>query len=97
MSSIYHPNHYTECSLECIDVMVIAFGVQQTYDFCKMNAFKYLWRYKNKNGNEDIAKAQNYLGMARNLKEQYPGLVNHTEQLLTLETLMEKLKEGENS
>ena len=29
--------------------------------FCLCNAFKYLWRYKNKNGAEDIKKARWYL------------------------------------
>ena len=37
------------------------FGEQSTKDFCIMNAFKYLWRYKKKNGEEDIKKAKEYL------------------------------------
>lgn len=36
-------------------------GVEAVKDFCICNAFKYLYRYKNKNGVEDIKKADWYL------------------------------------
>lgn len=58
MDNVNHPLHYTDkCSLECIEVMIIAFGVKAVIEFCKCNAFKYLWRYENKNGKEDLEKA----------------------------------------
>ena len=41
--------------------MVAAFGVEQTLHFCKLNAFKYIWRSDLKNGIEDIEKAQWYI------------------------------------
>lgn len=56
-----NPSHYKGCSLECIEVMRLTFGKQATYDFCLCNAFKYMWRYKNKNGIEDLEKAKWYL------------------------------------
>lgn len=59
--SVDHPKHYTECSIECIEAMQIAFGKMAVYNFCICNAFKYLWRYKNKNGIEDLNKAEWYL------------------------------------
>lgn len=58
MDNINHPKHYADtCSVECIQAMEIAFGKEAVVNFCKCNAFKYLWRYKNKNGKEDLGKA----------------------------------------
>lgn len=67
---VNHPQHYQECSIECIDAMLIAFGVKKVIHFCKCNAFKYIWRYQSKNGKEDLAKAQWYINKALELKEQ---------------------------
>lgn len=59
---INHPAHYEgNTSLECIDVMEIAFGADAVGNFCLCNAFKYLWRYKHKGGEEDVKKAKWYL------------------------------------
>ena len=59
---INHPAHYeSNTSLECIDVMEIAFGADAVGNFCLCNAFKYLWRYKHKGGVEDVKKAKWYL------------------------------------
>ena len=58
-NNVDHPSHYEKlCSMECIEAMEIAFGVEAIVHFCKGNAFKYLWRYKNKgNSQEDLQKA----------------------------------------
>ena len=63
-SNPVRPAHYTECSLECIDVMLAVFGRKAVTDFCILNAFKYMWRYEHKNGLEDLQKAERYLAMA---------------------------------
>lgn len=55
------PNHYKSCSIECIDAMILAFGVEAVAEFCIINAFKYIWRYKDKNGLEDLNKAEYYI------------------------------------
>jgi hypothetical protein len=44
MDSVAQPKHYTQGQIECIDAMESAFGAQQLADFCRMNAFKYVWR-----------------------------------------------------
>ena len=58
---INHPDRYAGGRYECIDVMVDVFGVQAVKDFCKLNAFKYLWREEKKGGIEDAKKAIWYL------------------------------------
>lgn len=57
-----NPNHYkNECSLECIEAMELIFGETAVLNFCVCNAWKYIWRYENKNGEEDLKKANWYL------------------------------------
>ena len=64
--NVNHPSHYEgNTSLECIDVMELAFGTNAVSSFCVCNAYKYLWRHKHKNGKEDIDKAKWYLNHAR--------------------------------
>ena len=74
--NVNHPSHYADgCSLECIDIMESIFGPELVFDYAIVNAFKYLWRYKNKNGQEDIRKAKWYLDKAHELdnKEDFVG------------------------
>lgn len=58
---VNHPDHYKTGQYECIEVMKEIFGVDALKDFCKLNAFKYLWRADRKNGQEDLKKAKWYL------------------------------------
>ena len=60
-----NPDHYkNQTSLECIEAMEIAFGRDAVIDFCRCNAWKYIWRWKNKNGKVDLDKADWYLTKA---------------------------------
>jgi len=90
--TVNHPTHYTECSLECIDVMLAVFGRKAVTDFCILNAFKYMWRYEHKNGLEDLQKAERYLAMAGNFqiadKEQENRIIN---MKAVLEVLMRRV------
>lgn len=62
VDNVNHPKHYEgSTSLECIEVMEVVFGYEVVAFFCLCNAFKYMWRYKNKNGEEDIKKTGWYL------------------------------------
>ena len=58
--NVNKPKHYTQGKIDCIDAMIEAFGVEAVKTFCKLNAFKYLWRSEHKNGVEDIDKARWY-------------------------------------
>lgn len=68
--NVNHPSHYETGKFECIDVMVETQGVEAVKDFCICNAFKYLYRHKNKNGIEDIKKAIWYLNKLVELEEK---------------------------
>lgn len=68
--NVNHPAHYeASTSLECIEAMELMFGEQAVYDFCLCNAYKYIWRHKNKNGLEDLNKAEWYLNKASELQK----------------------------
>jgi hypothetical protein len=81
-----NPAHYKDhCSIECIEAMEIAFGSLETAYFCLCNAFKYLWRHKHKNGQEDIKKAIWYLDKAEELggdEEKINDLRNTVEKYM---------------
>lgn len=48
------PVHYNQQPIECIKFT-------ENMNFCIGNAFKYVWRYKQKNGVEDLKKARWYI------------------------------------
>ena len=66
-SPVNHPSHYNNGDIECIDAMVSAFGAEAVATFCKINAFKYVWRADHKNGIEDVDKAIWYLNKFKEL------------------------------
>lgn len=63
-NAVNHPEHYTANShgIECIDVIDAATehltGIEAV---CTANAIKYLWRWKRKNGIQDLHKAKWYI------------------------------------
>lgn len=56
-----NPSHYRQEKIQCIDAMRYIFGDKAVIDFCLCDIFKYLWRYEDKNGEEDIDKAKWYM------------------------------------
>ena len=65
---VNHPQHYTQGGIECIDALKAAtVGKRGIEAVCVANVIKYLWRYEEKNGIEDIRKAKWYI--ERLLKE----------------------------
>ena len=62
--NIEKPSHYTFGKFECIDVIEELSkqnNLQGAEGFLYGNIIKYLWRYKHKNGIEDLQKARWYL------------------------------------
>ena len=65
---VNHPQHYTRGGIECIDALKAAtVGKRGIEAVCVANVIKYLWRYEEKNGIEDVRKAKFYI--ERLLKE----------------------------
>lgn len=66
--NVNHPAHYNrEGAMECIDEMILLFGVEETKSFCKLNAWKYRERAINKNGEEDLKKSDWYIAKYKEL------------------------------
>lgn len=60
--NINQPSHYTAGKVECIDAIEAATtGLEGIEAVCTGNAIKYLYRWKLKNGMEDLKKARWYL------------------------------------
>ena len=62
MDNVNHPSHYTQGGIECIEAIKASLGMDGFCDYCKGNVQKYLWRWRDKGGVEDLEKAQVYLG-----------------------------------
>lgn len=58
--NVNHPSHYSKSSIECIDAMESMLTPEQFIGYLRGNIFKYQWRYKNKNGIEDLRKSEWY-------------------------------------
>lgn len=59
---VNHPSHYTKGRIECIDAIDSATAGKSGIEaVCVANVIKYLFRYEEKNGLEDVKKAQWYL------------------------------------
>jgi|TARA_Y100000996_G_scaffold190377_1_gene148805 hypothetical protein len=58
--NVNKPPHYNQSGIECIDAIQAATGDGYEY-YLQGNILKYLWRYRYKNGIEDLRKAQWYL------------------------------------
>ncbi len=60
--NVNHPSHYTQGAIECIEAIKEATkGLLGIEAVCTANIIKYVWRWKFKNGVEDLRKARWYL------------------------------------
>lgn len=78
VDNVNNPTHYTQGEIECIDCIKAAtinkVGIEA---FCVGNAIKYLFRYENKNGLEDVRKAQWYINrLIQELEEKQAKNLN---------------------
>tara|TARA_B100001109_G_C18850547_1_gene469047 strand:+ start:362 stop:586 length:225 start_codon:yes stop_codon:yes gene_type:complete len=55
-----NPDHYKAGNIECIDAIEASMTKEAFRGYCKGNILKYVWRYENKNLEEDLYKAQWY-------------------------------------
>ena len=66
--NVNRPPNYNQAGIECIDAILAATGDGFEY-YLQGNIMKYLWRYRYKNGTEDLRKAQWYLNKLIEVKE----------------------------
>lgn len=59
--NVNHPEHYTRGGIECIAAIRASMDPDGFSDYCKGNVLKYLWRWRDKGGVEDLRKARVYL------------------------------------
>lgn len=77
MDNVNHPKHYTQGGIECIDALAAATnGLEGIEAVDTANAIKYLWRWKYKNGVEDINKAIWYLNHLKGELSGNPNILN---------------------
>ena len=57
------PRHYADSfgGVECIEAIEASMSIEEFKGFLKGNVQKYVWRYAQKNGSEDLKKAKWYL------------------------------------
>lgn len=70
MSDNINPNHYKTQPVECWEFT-------KYMGFALGNSFKYVWRYKHKNGVEDLRKALWYLVKLKSEKGYLPAIIEH--------------------
>lgn len=59
---VNHPAHYTQGGIECIDAIKAAVtGLTGIEAVCTGNIIRYIWRWKFKNGLEDLKKCRWYI------------------------------------
>ena len=66
---VNHPEHYNKAGIETIDAIEAMLTPKFDY-YLQGNIIKYIWRYRYKNGVEDLKKAEWYL---KKLIEVYNG------------------------
>jgi hypothetical protein len=59
-------NHYKDLKIQPIE-----FIHANNIPFCEANAIKYLCRWRNKNGKQDLLKARHYIDLLIQLEEKH--------------------------
>lgn len=60
MDLVNQPPHYNQGGVECIEAIKASMSAEEFQGYLKGNAMKYLWRYRHKNGVQDLQKANWY-------------------------------------
>jgi hypothetical protein len=60
--TVNHPSHYIETGgVECIEAIEAQLTTEEYEGYLRGNCVKYLWRWKNKGGVQDLKKCKWYL------------------------------------
>jgi len=57
---VNHPLHYNKGNIACIEAMEAMLTKEEWIGYLRGNIFKYNWRFRDKNGVEDLQKANWY-------------------------------------
>ena len=68
---VEHPSHYTRGGIECIEAIKASMCPADFCGYCKGNVLKYLWRWQDKGGLQDLKKARVYLNWMIETAEKY--------------------------
>lgn len=72
--NVNHPKHYTIGNIEVIDYIRDKMTPRDFTSYCQGNVIKYISRWREKGGVEDLEKAQVYLNwMIESAKEEAYG------------------------
>ncbi len=58
---VNHPSHYASGGIECITAMEASMSPEEFQGYLRGNIFKYCWRFRDKNGVQDLQKARWYI------------------------------------
>lgn len=59
--SAINPSYYIKEGLECYEVQKASVGLNKFQGYLECCIYKYLWRWEEKNGKQDLEKAAEYL------------------------------------
>ena len=59
-NNVHSPKHYNQGHTECIDAIEAMLSDEEYMGYLRGNSMKYRWRFRYKNGFEDLSKAQWY-------------------------------------
>ena len=57
---VNNPEHYNQGQVECIDAIKAMLSIEEFIGYLRGNSMKYRWRFRYKNGVEDLKKAEWY-------------------------------------
>ena len=60
-SNPIRPNYYEKNGLQCYDAQLASVGKEKFQGYLECCIYKYLWRWEDKNGRQDLEKAAEYL------------------------------------
>jgi len=75
--NVNKPPHYNQSGIECVDAIQAATGDGFEY-YLQGNIIKYMWRYRYKNGIEDLKKAQWYLNKLIEVNDADQSILDFT-------------------
>jgi hypothetical protein len=72
MDQVNQPPHYNQGGIECIEAIKASMSPAEFQGYLKGNVMKYTWRFRHKNGLQDLEKADWYLKRLRDELETNP-------------------------